>query len=462
MKPPSRNVEDVVTQLPDIESDVTGSVRGNGFLEVSGSPNFEWAWLLWSKRALLWRFAWRGLVVAVLIALLIPKRYESTTRLMPAENDSGSGLAMMAALAGGVAGGSSMGASALGGIANGLLGTHDPGAVWSDVLRSRTVEDHIIDRFDLRKVYGDQYWEAARKDLARYTEVDVDRKSGVITISVTDRDKKRAQAMAQAYLDELNSTLALVSTSAARRERVFLEQRLQQVKHDLDQVSSDFAQYASKNTVIDVDAQTRAMVTSAATLQGQLIAAQSELEGLQQVYTPNNVRVRFLKARVEELRSQLQKMGGTDGALPSGPSQSADSDQLYPSIRKLPLLGVRWIDLYRETKIQQTVYELLTEQFELAKIEEAKEIPTVKVLDPPNWPERKSSPPRTLIVLLGLLLSLTGGVVWVLGGATWEHMDPEDPRKQLGQEVASRCQGMWSRCCDKYPLATKVDQWWKR
>jgi capsule polysaccharide export protein KpsE/RkpR len=442
MNPPS-GIEDAVRQLPDIDSPETKRPGNNGFHDVRESVNFDWAWLLWSKRALLWRFTWRGFLVAIVIALLIPKRYESTARLMPAENNSGSGLAMMAAMAGGT-GGSSLGASALSGLASGLLGTHDPGAVWSDMLRSRTVEDRIIEKFDLREVYGVSYLDDARKNLDKSTQIDIDRKSGVITIGVTDRDKKRAQDMTQAYIDELDRTVALVSTSAARRERVFLEQRLHQVKHDLDQVSSQFADYASKNTVIDVDAQTRAMVGSAAALQGQLIAAQSELEGLEQIYTPNNVRVKMLQARVAELRSQLQKMGGVNGVDASSPAQPADSDQLYPSIRKLPLLGVRWIDLYRETKIQQTVYELLTEQFELAKIEEAKEIPTVKVLDPPNWPERKSSPPRMLIVLLGALLSFGSCTVWVLGMATWEQMDPADPRKQLAHEVASRSRISWS------------------
>ena len=223
--------------------------------------------------------------------------------------------------------------------------------------------------------------------------------------------------------------LLLVSTSAARRERIFLEQRLGQVKHDLDEASGQFAQYASKNTVIDVDSQAKAMVDSAAALQGQLIAAQSELEGLQQIYTSNNVRVRALQARVGELRSELQKMGGSNSSLDSTtPSSSpSQSDQLYPSIRKLPLLGVRWLDLFRETKIQETVYELLTERYEVAKIEEAKEIPTVKVLDQASWPETKSSPHRSLIVLLGMLLSLSGSVVWVFGTAAWQHMDPEGP-----------------------------------
>jgi capsule polysaccharide export protein KpsE/RkpR len=430
------------------------------------SSDFEWLWLLWLKRGTLARWTFRGALVALVIALVIPKQYESTARLMPPDTSSGGGLGMLGPMARGMSdgGGGLGGGGALGGLAGDLLGAHDSSAVWSDMLMSRTLQDRIIDRFDLLKVYGVRYREAARKRLSDSTQISIDRKSGVLTVVITDHDQHRAQQMAQAYVDELDHLVALVSTSAARRERIFLEQRLRQVKHDLDEASGQFAQYASKNTVIDVDSQAKAMVDSAAALQGQLIAAQSELEGLQQIYTSNNVRVRALQARVGELRSQLQKMGGSNSSLDSTTPNSSpsQSDQLYPSIRKLPLLGVRWLDLFRETKIQETVYELLTERYEVAKIEEAKEIPTVKVLDSPNWPERKSSPPRMLIVLLGMLLSFTGGVVLVFGTAAWHHMDPEDPRKQLAQEMASGCNAVWFQWTERFPIVRRADTWWKQ
>jgi capsule polysaccharide export protein KpsE/RkpR len=434
----------------------------DNLIEPRQPSGFEWLWLLWLKRSTLARWTFRGVLVALVIALVIPKQYESTARLMPPDTSSGGGLGMMAAMESGVAGAG--GSAGLGGsaLAN-FLGGHDSSAVWSDMLMSRTLQDRIIDRFDLLKVYGVRYREAARKRLSDSTQISIDRKSGVLTFVITDHDQHRAQQMAQAYVDELDHLVALVSTSAARRERIFLEQRLQQVKHDLDEASGQFAQYASKNTVIDVNSQAKAMVDSAAALQGQLIAAQSELEGLQQIYTSNNVRVRALQARVGELRSELQKMGGSNSSLDSTtPSSSpSQSDQLYPSIRKLPLLGVRWLDLFRETKIQETVYELLTERYEVAKIEEAKEIPTVKVLDQASWPETKSSPHRTLIVLLGMLLSLSGSVVWVFGTAAWQHMDPEDPRKQLAHEMASRWT-LWFRRTDRFPVVRRIDAWWKR
>ena len=279
-----------------------------------------------------------------------------------------------------------------------------------DMLQGPTIQDNIIRRFDLRKVYWDKYWEDARKDLRKHTEVSEDRKSGVITVTVNDHDPGRAQQMAQAYVQALDGLVAQVSTSSARREREFIEQRLKVVKENLDSAAAEFSQFASKNGTLDVPSQTRAMVESEAQLEGNLVAAQSELEGLQQIYTNNNIRVRSLRARVGELKRQIENMSGNKADLTADGSDIAGD---FPSIRKLPLVGVEWANLYRETKIQETVYELLTEQYELAKVQEAKETPTVKVLDPARIPERKSFPPRLLITLLGIFVALAVSSVWV-------------------------------------------------
>jgi capsule polysaccharide export protein KpsE/RkpR len=227
--------------------------------------------------------------------------------------------------------------------------------------------------------------------------------------------------------------VAELSTSLARRERIFLEGRLQAVKQDLEGAEKEFSQFASKNTAIDIKEQGKAMVEAAANLQGHLIAAQSELEGLRQIYTDNNVRVRSVKARIRELQHQFEKLGGKGEGAALASGQEVES--LYPSIRELPLLGVTYADLYWRTKVQEAVFETLTQEYELVKVEEAKEIPTVKVLDPANVPDKKSFPPRLLIMFLGTALAFSAGVTWVFGGALWKETDPQDPGKVLAQEV---------------------------
>ena len=418
--------------------------------------------LLWGRRRFFFRAVTVGLLVSALVAFLIPKSYTSTTQLMPPDPQSTSGMAMMAAMAAKAGGG-------LAGVAGDLLGLKSSGALFIGVLRSQTSQDRLIEQFDLGNVYGAHLVTDARMKLDENTSISEDRKSGIITISVTDHSPQRAAALANAYVDQLNLLVSELSTSSARRERVFLEDRLKVAKQDLDDASNQLAQFSSKNNTLDIQQEGKAMLDAAGTIAGELIAAQSQLEGLRQIYTDNNSRVRSLNARVAELRRQLEKLGGTQGdavkkpqastlakspdgnpslgqtADPPGDTlvgQAADPSTAkaggglpYPTIRSLPLLGAKYADYYRRAKIQETVYELLTEQYELAKVQEAKETPSVKVLDPAKIPEKKSFPPRLIIMFLGGFLAFAISVVWALGSARWKEADPQDPRKILAQEV---------------------------
>ena len=254
--------------------------------------------LFWAHRRTLLRAGLMAVLASVIIALLIPVRYQAVTRLMPPEAQSSSSLGLLAAMSGR----SGIGANALGGLAGDLLGVKSSGALFVGLLASDTVEDRLVEKFQLKTVYGHSRIEDARTDLGERTNVSEDRKSGIISIVVWDRDPKRAAAMADAYVTELDRLVAQLSTSSARRERVFLEERLKQVKTDLDAAANNFSAFASKNTAIDIPAQGKAMVEAAATLQGELIASQAELSSLQQVYADGNVRVRAAEARVRELQ----------------------------------------------------------------------------------------------------------------------------------------------------------------
>lgn len=388
--------------------------------------------LIFDRRRFLLQATAIALLASTLIAFLIPKSYTSTAQLMPPDSQSASGMAMMAALA-------SKGGTGLAGMAGDLLGIKSSGALFVGVLRSETSQDRIIQEFDLRKVYGKRLATDARMKLDENTAISEDRKSGIISIGVTDHDPKRAAAIANSYVNQLNSLVAELSTSAAHRERVFLEERLKVAKRDLDEAGNQLAQFSSKNNTLDMQTEGKAMLDAAGTLAGQMIVAQSELEGLRQIYTDNNPRVRSLNARVTELRKELNKLGGSaaDAAKVDSASPQVSSGMPYPTIHSLPLLGAKYADYYRRAKIQETVYEMLTEQYELAKVEEAKEIPSVKILDPAQVPEKKSFPPRLLIVFLGTFLVFSMSVVWVLGAEHWRAANPDDPRKILAQEVVA-------------------------
>jgi capsule polysaccharide export protein KpsE/RkpR len=402
----------------------------------TGDSTLAYLQLLWGHRGLLFRVAGYALLASTLVAFLIPPRYESTARLMPPDNQSGSGLAMVANM---MSAGGASGSSGLAGMAGDFLGLKSTSEVFVGILNSRTVQDKLVQEFDLRKLYGNVRMEDAQKILAAHTAISVERKSQIISITVTDRSPQRAAAMGQAYIEELNRLVAELSTSSARRERIFLEERLQTVNRDLQAAEKDFSEFASKNTAIDVKEQGKATVEAAAMLQGELIAAQSQYEGLRQIYTDNNPRVRTTKARIDELQRQLEKMGGKGESTTSLSDRPGES--MYPSIRKLPLLAVSWSDLYRRTKIQEAVLEVLTKEYEMAKVQEAKEIPTVKVLDTAHIPERKSFPPRMALMALGTILGLGFACAWVLGNDAWQGTDAKDPRKVFAQEVFGTMRG---------------------
>lgn len=383
--------------------------------------------LLLDQRFFLLRVTAYGLALATLIAFLIPKSYDARTQLMPPESEMSSGLSSLLAMTTRTSG-------SLGMLAGDFLGLKTTGSLFIAILRSETVEDRIIERFNLKSVYGVPQMQAARRKLEENTEISEDRKSGVVVIKVSDHIPTRAKEIADTYIVELDRLVVELNTSAAHRERAFLEGRLKTVKQDLDASAREFSKFASDNTAIDIKEQGKAMVEAAATLQGHLIAAQSELEGLRQIYSDNSLRVRTVRARIEELQNKLNQMGGGD----LSPGAGNGGNSLYPSIRKLPLLGVTYAELYRNNKIQETVYELLTQQCELAKVQEAKETPSVKVLDPAKVPEKKSFPPRLLIMFLGVVFSMMMGVMWVLSKASWDSIDAEHPAKLLAQDAYSK------------------------
>jgi uncharacterized protein involved in exopolysaccharide biosynthesis len=395
------------------------------------------AMLLWKHRRKLAQITAISLLVSLAISFAIPKQYKSTTSIMPPDQQ-GSSAMLLAALTGHAGG-----LGALGSLASGLLGGRTSTSLFINLLQSGTVSGHLIDRFNLQHVYHKRYRIDAAKHLARCTKITEDKKSGVITIAVKDRSRVRARDLAQAYLDELNKLVTRTNTSAAHRERGFIEKRLNAVRENLEDAEMQLSQFSSKSSAIDIKEQTRAMVDAGARVQAELMVEQSGLQSLRQIYGDGNVRVHETEARIASLRGELMKMTGSsapltaegirdDGATSGG---GDDKGELYPPLRQLPRLAVPYADLYRRVKVQETVFELLTQQYEMARIEEAKDVPVVSVIDPPGIPEKKSFPPRLLLTLLLTFLSFAGASAVILIRDRWEKVDPGDPRKMLAAEV---------------------------
>jgi len=388
------------------------------------------ALFLWGYRRLLFRVTAVSLVLSVVLCFfVIPKSYTAVESIMPPDSGGASSL-LMSALSG------KGGLGALGGIAASLLHEHNSTALYISLLESGTIADHLINRFDLRKVYHKKYYIDAAKHLAHETKITDDKKSGVITIKVDDVDPVRARDLAQAYLDELNKLVNRTSTSSARQERIFVERRLHEVQNDLENAQIELSDFSSKNTTIDITAQTRAMVDVGARLEGEIVAEQSALESMRQIYTDDNVRVREAQARIGVLQRELNKLAGSSApAAPGSASSQQTAGELYPPLRQLPRLAVRYADLYRRVKVEEVVFELLTQQYEMARIEEAKDVPVVRVIDPPGIPEKKSFPPRVILSVVLTMLAFGAASAFLLLRERWANVDNADPRKRLADAV---------------------------
>ena len=332
-----------------------------------------------------------GLVVgvcfsaSVVVSLLLPKTYASTASVLPPQDDSTLAPTLLSQLP-----------SSLTGIASGLLGTSSTSDTWVGILGSQTVRDEIIRRFNLREVYGDDYIEDVRTDLGKAVTID-ETKEGIVTVTVEDRDPKRAADMANAFIEELDRVNKKVATTSGGRIRVFVKRRLEETEKDLAGAEEEIKAFQEKNGAVRLDDQSKAIIDTIGAVKGQLMAKEVELQTLLSYATPNNPNVQVLSASVSELKGQLRDL--EQGKRVKGKSIFIPTD-------KFPDLTLQYARLLRDAKVQETLFELLTQQYEMARIQEAKDSPTVQVLDTAKPAEKKARPKRTLIVAVSTLLSL--------------------------------------------------------
>lgn len=318
------------------------------------------------------------------ITLLMPNRYTSTARILPPqENQSSlssafSGMSGLAGLAGISVGGSS-------------------GELYVSMLESRTISDAIIDHFDFIEKYKLKNRASAYDLLNKQVNISLGNNDGIISIKVEDKDPKLAAVIANKYVDELKKMNIRLNLSTAGRERVFLENRLIAVKSDLLIAEENLKSFQEANKAIRIDAQAAAIIDAIAALKAEIANKEVQLGVLLSYQTEQNPQVKELKEAITQLKSQLSK-------LEESPENGQTSTGIFIATSEVPELGVQYARLLREFKIQETLFELITEQYELAKINEARDTSTIQVIDDAVMPDRKSKPKRSFIVILTTLL----------------------------------------------------------
>lgn len=348
--------------------------------------------VMWRRRRLIGGLCVGAVVLTMVVSLLMPKIYESTATLLPQlESGDGRGLgSLLAATAGGSA------AQNLGIVLPGIPAT--PTDVFAAMLKSRRMADDVIGRFDLMAVYEAETRQDARAALEDATSIKVT-KEKVIEISVEDEDPRRAAEMANFYVENLDRLNRTLNVSKASQNRAFIEQRLTQVKADLVRAEEALMDFEVRNKTVAVEAQSRAMIEAAATIQGQITAQEVQLEVMNTYLSPDNPDLARVRSSIEELKKQLYLLeSGKDG------KGMIPGDRLHPAMITVPDLSIQYARLMRGLKVQETLFTLLTSQAEQAKLAEARDTPTVQVLDSAVPADKKSRPRIALnMVIAGVL-----------------------------------------------------------
>ena len=329
------------------------------------------------RKKLIAKITAAAFVLSIVVSLLLPKIYSATTRIVPPQQDQGLMGLMLGQAGGGMAS-----------LAGDILGKGTPADQYVGILKSEAIKDAIIDRFKLMGVYGEDYRLDTYKKLDKTVEITVGKKDGIISITVEDEDPKRAAAMANVFVDELGRLTAGMSTTGAGRNRAFYGERLAAAKVELARAEDAMKAFQSKNKALDVTEQAKASIEGVALLRAQLAAQEVQLASFRSYLTDSSREVTLLKASIADLKGQIARLEGKGGGASA-----------IPSVGSVPSLGQEYLRLMRDFKIQETLVEILTKQFEMTRLKEANDVSGLQVIQQARVPDKKIKPKRSLIVL---------------------------------------------------------------
>jgi tyrosine-protein kinase Etk/Wzc len=344
-------------------------------------------------------------ILSIIVSLLLPKMYIATARILP-PRENNAGLTSLLASA----------ETPLGGLAGSLFTNQTPAALYVGILKSRSVSDALEQQFNLRQLYGLKYIEDVYSKLEDRTSIVISKKDQIVRVSVMDRDPQRAADMANAYIAILDKINRKLNNTEGKRKRLFLEDRLKEVRSNLVKAETDLKAFQERYQLVSIEEQARVTIEGAADIKSKIIAAQTELEVFKKFGTDRQIEAVMLKAKIDELQKQLVNIeqGKNPNAQADNFTQTGDSSNFYIPFDELPRLGLQLIRFSREAKIHEKLFELLTAQYEMARIEEAKNVDTIQVLDKAVALKKKVAPKRSRIILSMTFFSFIISAILVL------------------------------------------------
>ncbi len=372
------------------------SFDGSGDETFFGAGWIQTLTLLASHKRIIAKFTAVATALGLGLCFMLPVRFTATVKIMPPQQTPSSAAVMMNQLGGG-------GAGSLAAVASGGFSLRNPNEIYMGLLHSRPIADGIINQFNLLSAYRARNMTSARKRLETNTQVTAE-KSGMISISVTDADKDRAAAIANAHTEGLRLLTRSLAVTEASQRRLFYENQLKRSKDSLVEAELAFQQVQQKKGLVSLDAQARSMIESVAVVRAQIAAKQVQLEALRSYSTDRNPDVQLAEKELSAMQAEAARL--------EQHNHSSEFGSL--SLQEVPSAGLEFLRAQHEFLYQQTLYDLLIKQYDVARLDEAKEAAVIQVVEPAIPPEQKSSPHRTIILVWALMLGTMTGCGYVL------------------------------------------------
>jgi len=343
--------------------------------------------------------------LAVIFSFFMANIYSATAKILPPQQEGTLLPSIMGQMGN------------LGAVAGDVLGKGNKADMYLEILKSQAIMDPIIDRFKLMELYNQDYRQYTYDRLEDNSSIEAGKKSGIISITVDDKDPKRAAALANAYVEELDRLMKRVNVTGSGQKRIFLEQRLAAARADLAKAEDALRTFQSKHKTIVIEKQAEATIKGIAELRAQLAAEEVQLATFRRQFTDSSQEVKNAKSSVNNLRGQIARLEG------------AGTGDAIPSVGSVPAIGQEYLRLMREFKTQEAIVETLTKQRELASISEASTVSTLQVVQTATPPDRKSKPSKRKLVMLVTLSALFLSTAFAFILENVEKMTAEEKEK---------------------------------
>lgn len=350
------------------------------------------------------------------ISLMIPNIYRANTKLLPPQQSQSSASAMLSQLSG------------LAGGAGAALGIKNPNELYISLLKSRKITDKIIERFDLKSRYDNKSQDLTRNQLINNSFI-TSGKDGIISIDVDDKDPKIAAQIANAYVEELTALTSKFALTEAAQRRAFYEKQLILAKDKMIAAENLLSNNIPNTGLISVDGQSKAVIETTAKLRANISAKEIQLKAMQAFITPNSTQFKQAFQELSGMKDELSKL--ESGPTNTGDLKSTNKTSKNPNFDSLNSNGANNFQLLRDVKYYQMLYEMLTKQFEIARLDEAKDTPIIQVLDPAVEPEKKYKPQRILISFVSGFFGLIIAVFFSFFSNRVMRSISEEKRKKI-------------------------------